>query len=118
MAKNEVFNEGDQVSLPVTADTPSGSPVQVGELVGVALCKEGEGGNADGFATVALKGVYNVTVTGALATYGLPVYITSAYALVITTTGNRLFGHSMGTKAGGAGTVAVRLAHNGTGSLA
>ena len=110
MAKNEVLRDADHLSLPVTADTPSGSPVVVGSIVGVTQTKEGEGGNADGFATVWTKGAHTFTVTGAAASYGLPVYITSAYALTMTATDNTLFGYSLGTKGSGAGSLVVKIA--------
>lgn len=110
MAKNEVFDLGDNLALPVTADTPSGSPVVVGHIVGVAATKEGEGGNVDGYATVVTKGVYNLTVTGAVASVGLPVYITSAYALNVTASGNQLFGHALDTKGAAASVIRVKIA--------
>lgn len=118
MATNEVFKYGQWVSLPVTADTPSGSPVVVGELVGVAQTAEGEGGNADGFASVALEGAFEVQVTGAVASYGLPIHITSAYALDVTATGDRLFGHSLGTKGAALGPLVVRLVGHAHGAQA
>lgn len=111
MATNEVFKYSDWISLPVTADTPSGSPVLVGDLVGVAQTKEGEGGNADGFTSVALTGAFTVTVTGAIASYGLPVYIAPDYSLHSADAATRrLFGHALGTKGAGAGSLVVRLA--------
>jgi predicted RecA/RadA family phage recombinase len=110
MAKNEVFKYGDWVSLPVTADTASGSAVVVGDLVGVAQTKEGEGGNADGFASVALTGAFSLTVTGAVASYGLPIFIAADYTLHSTdAAGRRYFGQSLGTKGAGAGLLTVRL---------
>lgn len=118
MATNEVFKYGQWVSLPVTADTPSGSPVVVGDLVGVAQTKEGEGNNADGFASVALEGAFSFTVSFAVASIGLPIYITSAYVLTATATANRLFGHSLNTKGGTSGTLNVRLAGHAHGAQA
>lgn len=114
MAQNEVFKHGQWLPLPVTADTPSGSPVVVGGLVGVAQTAEGEGGNVDGEASVALEGVFEVTVTGAV-TPGAPVYITAAYAVNVTRVGNKLFGHSLDTKGAAAGVVRVRLAGHNSG---
>jgi hypothetical protein len=51
-------------------------------------------------------------VTGAIASVGLPVYITSATgALVVAPgVGIQLFGHALDTKGAGAGTIRVRLA--------
>lgn len=93
-------------SLPVTADTPSGSPVVVGSLVGVALTAEGEGGNDAGKATVGMGGVTTQAVgTTTAITVGGPVYITSAYALTPTASGNTLFGHALTAKGTTAGEV-------------
>ena len=61
--------------------------------------------NASGNATVALGGAFDVTVTGAVASVGLPVYINSStYALVVAPgAGIQLFGHALQTKGAGAG---------------
>lgn len=124
MATNARFGrDGDEVttrSLPVPSGTSSGDPVQVGAFLGVALTDRATadnwgGGNKVGFATVAISGVHDLSVTGALATAGTPVYITSAGALTATATDNTLFGHSTpgatadGTKGSGAGTVSVEI---------
>lgn len=108
MAKNFVFADGIQLTLPVIAGTVSGSPVVVGMLTGVALTNRDASGNA----VVKLNGCANVSVTGAIASVGLPVYITSAtYALVVAPgAGIQLFGHALATKGAGAGTIAVRIA--------
>ena len=110
MATNEVFRDADHLSLPVTADTPSGSPVVVGSLVGVTQTAEGEGGNDEGFATVWRKGAHDLSVTGAIASVGLPVYITAAYALNTTASGNTLFGYALETKGAAAGVIKVAVA--------
>lgn len=106
MATNMLRGPYRTASLPVTADTLSGSPVVVGSFVGVALTKEGEGNNPDGYATVALDGrvEHAVTTTTAVAV-GAPVYITSAYALTPSASGNTLFGHAITAKGTTAGEV-------------
>lgn len=109
MATNEVFEDGDHLSLPVTDGTKSGSPVVVGSLVGVAQTDEGEGGNADNFASVMMKGVHRLSVTG-VTTVGAPVYITAAYALNVTASGNTLFGYALEAKGAPAGVIRVKLA--------
>lgn len=110
MATNEVFADYSRNrSLPVAADTASGAPVKVGSLVGVALTKEGQGGNADGYATVAMAGVYTLPCSDAVASIGLPLYITSGGAITTTATSNTLFGYSMSTKSSGAGSVDVEI---------
>lgn len=111
MARNEVFRDTDHLSLPVPADTPSGTPVIVGSLVGITQTAEGEGGNADGFATVWRKGGHRVNVTGAIAAVGTPVYIPPAGgALTATTTGNTVWGYALETKGSGTGPLTVAVA--------
>ena len=75
MAKNFVFEKGNAPALPVIAGTVSGSPVTVGMLPGVAETSCDANGNA---SVRVGSGVFSVSVTGAIATVGLPVYITSA----------------------------------------
>lgn len=110
MARNEIFRDADALSLPVPADTKSGAPVKVGSIVGVTQTAEGTGGNADGFATVWTKGAHDLSVTGAIASIGMPVYITSGNALTATATDNTLFGYALQTKSGGVGVITVKIA--------
>lgn len=130
MAKNEVYKDADYLSLPVATGKKSGDPVRVGGLNGVLQTNEGSvdraarniatpnykgpaspSSNEDGFASVALKGAWRLPTTSAVASVGLPIYITSAGALVTADSGNSLFGHALSTKASGAGTVIVRIAN-------
>lgn len=108
MAKNRIQEEGKNLKLPVLAGVVSGSPVIVGMIPGVALTSR----DANGNAIVQTDGVFAVSVTGAIATVGLPVYITSATGALVVAPGAgiQLFGHALQTKAGGAGTINVRLA--------
>lgn len=109
MSKNRVYDDDtSNLYLPVIAGVVSGGPVAVGMIVGVAETTRDAAGNA----TVQTQGVYNVSVTGAIATVGLPVYITSATGALVVAPGAgiQLFGHALQTKAGGAGTIQVRLA--------
>lgn len=126
MATNIRFGGSKTRSLPVASGTKSGDPVKVGSLVGVALTdRQGdtgaaETGNKTGSATVALGGgsqgcAADLTVTGALAGAGTPVYIASNGSLTATSTDNTLFGYSIpgatdGSKGSGAGVVTVELA--------
>ena len=110
MATNTKFEDGDYLSLPVPADTVSGAPVRVGGLNGVTQTKEGEGGNVDGNASVMLKGVHLVTVTGAVTNVGDPVYITAGNAVNVTNT-NPLFGHALASKGATAGVIPVRVSN-------
>lgn len=68
MATNEVFEPVGKLSLPVPDGTASGDPVLIfDEIPAVALTDEGDGGNGDNVATVALnpKWVFDLAVTGA-----------------------------------------------------
>lgn len=108
MAKNRVFEDGKQLTLPVIAGTVTGSPVIVGMIPGVALATRDSNGNAP----VQTDGVFLLSVTGAIASVGLPVYITSATGALVVAPGAgiQLFGHSLDTKGAGAGNVRVRIA--------
>jgi len=121
MAKNSRFAYTRTRSLPVASGVRSGAPVLVGSLVGVALTdRQGDtgakdSGNKTGNATVALDGGWDLEVAGAIASAGVPVYITSAGALTATATSNTLFGYSIpgitdGSKASGSGVITVEIA--------
>lgn len=104
MAKNGKYSNALHISLPAPYDVLSGAPVRVGSVCGVAQidAKAGEP------VTIHLDRSWDVQVTGAIATPGLPVYITAAGALNITAAGNYLFGIALSTKAAaGIGTVEV-----------
>ncbi len=62
MAKNIVFEDGDQIALAATDPTTpaSGDPVVVGQLPGVALINE----MADGKTTIKTNGVATLSVKG------------------------------------------------------
>lgn len=62
MATNQVYDEGDSLSVACTdpATPNSGDPVRLGDLVGVALTDE----RADGNTTVAFEGVFRLSVKG------------------------------------------------------
>ena len=109
MAKNRRFSGQPRTrTLPVLAGVVSGGPVIVGMLPGVALTDR----DANGNATVQLDGAFDVSVTGAIASIGLPVYITSATGALVVAPGAgiQLFGHALQTKGAGAGTIMVEIA--------
>ena len=115
MALNEVFRDADHLSLPVPSDTASGKPVRIGGLNGVTETAEGEGFNADGYASVWLKGAHKVNVTTTTTlTVGAPVYIVTASNTLTTTDNsdaNPLFGHALEAKGNTAQDIIVRLAN-------
>lgn len=109
MAKNERFDNGYHITVPVPAGVDSGEPVVVGELVGVALISR----DADGECVIDTRGVYDLTVTGAID-FGDPVYAVVAGGLVTsltaTATDNVRFGIALKTQAA-TGTVPVRIGY-------
>jgi predicted RecA/RadA family phage recombinase len=107
MSKNERFAAGDSLELPVPAYAVSGSPVQVVGFVGVCETTR----NAAGNATVRMKGVYELTVTGVTA-IGTPIFITTATGALVVAPGAgvNLFGHALTVKGAGAGPVNVKIA--------
>lgn len=114
MAKNQKFGPLRTRSLPVPTDRLSGQAVIVGAQIGVLLTDEGKGGNADGFATVALDGQFklNVTTTTTLA-IGAPVYIITSTNVLTTTSNsaaNPLFGFAAEAKGSAAADILVELA--------
>lgn len=66
MATNQIFEEGDHLSLVCTdpATPASGDPVLVGQIPGVALTDESAGGNPSGATTVCMEGVFALPVKG------------------------------------------------------
>lgn len=130
MALNEIFKEGNHLSAPVPDGTLSGTPLRIGILNAVAETDEGGAttnqnvvngvpqktggiGNADNSTSVSHVGVWRVPVTGALAGYGTPVYITPAGALTATATGNFLWGAALRAKGTGLGDAIVKILQPG-----
>ena len=76
MAQNFV-QPGHTINAAATHPTTpaSGDPVRVGEIPGVAITKEGEGGNAATETTIATEGVYNLSVKGVDAGGNSPVAV-------------------------------------------
>ncbi len=103
MAKNGNKPHALHISLPVPAGVKSGDPVSVGNIRGVAQIDR----DADGNSTLWLDGSWDLTVTGALATVGLPVYIKPDRTLSATAADGVLFGTALATKAAAAGVVEV-----------
>lgn len=66
MATNLYMDERRYIKGAATAPaTPvSGDPVLLGQIPGVALTDEGEGGNASGEITIDTAGVYDLSVKG------------------------------------------------------
>lgn len=127
MALNEVFKEGNHLSLPVPDGTVSGKPLRIGILNAVAETDEGGAtvvvngitqisggiGNADNFASLSLVGAWELDVAGAVAAVGQAIYIKSDNTLTATATGNFLFGASLRTKGTGTGPLLVKVLQPG-----
>lgn len=103
MATNQRRPKALHISVTAPYNVASGAPVRVGSICGVAQIAAASGEPV----TIWLDGSHDLTVTGALASEGLPVYITAAGVLNTTAVGNYLFGIALGTKAAAAGPVEV-----------
>lgn len=103
MAKNQRYTNALHITVTAPRDIKSGDPVQVGQISGVAQidAKSGEQ------VTIWLDGSWDIPVTGALASEGLPVYITSAGALNASATCNTPWGVALATKTAAAAPVEV-----------
>lgn len=112
MAKNIIFEDGDQIAVAATnpATPASGDPVILGQLPGVALIAEG----SDGLTTIKTNGVATLSVKGtsgsdAAIAAGDIVYYVSANTpkLSVTTSGVR-FGYALEAVVSGA-TTTIRV---------
>jgi hypothetical protein len=89
----------------------------VGTIAGVAVTKEGEGGNASGETTIDTQGVYNLSVEGvdqvgnSAVAVGDKLYYVDADTPVLNKKNTGvLFGKALGTvAAGGTATIPVLL---------
>jgi len=124
MATNEIFRDGDNLSLPVPTGTLSGTPLRIGALNCVATTDEGSVvrtpapgywqqpsggiGNAAGYASVRCSGSWSVPVTGAL-TLGQLVYIKADGTLTATSTGNKVWGKALRASGTGTSNVIVKI---------
>lgn len=102
MAKNQRYTHNRHIALTADKAVESGSPVKIGQYVGVVQTKAAVGEKV----TVWLDGSYDVTVSGAL-TEGQIVYITGTNTLTATRAGNFEFGVANAAKAAGSGVVEV-----------
>lgn len=110
MAKNEVYKDGDNLSVTCSHPTTpaSGDPVRYGELVGVATTAED---TTTGKTSVTFKGVHMLSVKGvdgvgnSAVAVGDKIYYVDADTPVLSkkNTG-RFVGHAVETP-GNAGTV-------------
>jgi hypothetical protein len=116
VATNRVYEEGDELLLPVVSGTVSGAPVIVGTSIpGVAQTDR----DANGNASVDMDGVYNLSVKGINAggnsaiAIGDILYHTVADTppLSIKATGVR-FGYALQTVTSGAtATIQVKVGY-------
>lgn len=116
MAKNEVYEDGDFLSLVCTdpATPASGDPVIFGQLPGVAQTAEDAAGNT----SVACKGVFNLPVKGtngsnaAIAAGDVVYYVAANTPKLSTTTSGVRFGIAMAAVTSGAtATIPVRVGY-------
>ena len=111
MAKNQVFDDGEQFAAICTdpATPASGDPVLVGQLPAVAL----EAEEADGYTTIKTNGVYTFSVKGvttaaagsAVAVGDLIYYVPGNTPKLSKASGDAgavRFGYALGTVSSGA----------------
>lgn len=119
MATNLHMAEGRYLTGAATAPaTPvSGDPVLLGDIPGIALTDEGDGGNATGEITIDTSGVYNLEVVGedgagsAAVAIGDIVYYDGGEINADVTNGTR-YGYALGAVASGATTeIAVKIGY-------
>lgn len=112
MAQNFI-QPGKTINAAAThpATPASGDPVRVGEIPGVAITKEAEGGNAAGECTIALEGVFNLSVKGidgggnSAVAKGDKIYYNDADTPPLSKkVAGKLFGKALGTVSLGATT--------------
>lgn len=117
MANNEVFEPVGKLSLPVPDGTAAGDAVLVFDLIpGVALTGEGEGGNADDHATVAINPawVFDLAVKGedgagnAIVAVGAIVHVDTDGELNIDATNGIPLGFALEAVSSGA-TATIRV---------
>lgn len=90
-----IYETGDEASVPVASGVLAGKPVLIGSRPGITMTPEGKGvGNVALRATVWFKGTHLVPVNGAITGFGQPIYITPAGALDVASAGNTLWGYS------------------------
>lgn len=92
-----------EVAASAPAAATSGDPVVVGQIPGVALTDEGEGGNASGNITVDTGGIYTLSVVGseAAVAVGDIVYYDGDEINNDSSNGTR-FGYALGAVGSGA----------------
>jgi predicted RecA/RadA family phage recombinase len=115
MAKNEVYRTANHLTLPVVSGVVAGEFVKVGSLIGVAETDR----DADGNATVTLRGAHTAQAAAATYAVGDPIYghatgggaITDRIQLIDkTSTTGTLLGHSLEAKTlASTGSLIVRL---------
>jgi predicted RecA/RadA family phage recombinase len=122
MALNQEFVPGNRLSLPCTqpATPASGDPVLVGQMPGVALTDEGDGGNVATNTSIQTDGVWNFLVEAVVAAgnsavaVGDILYYDSAATIKINkdvTNGVR-FGYALDTvTSGSSGTIRVKIGY-------
>lgn len=122
MATNLVKEQGRYLSEVCSqpATPVSGDPVLIGQIPGVALTDEGDGGNDATKTTVDTSGVYNLAVGGvdgsgnsAVALGDILYYDAAATPKINKDATNGVrFGYALGTVASaGTGTIPVKIGY-------
>jgi predicted RecA/RadA family phage recombinase len=109
---------GNHIPVPVPETINSGDLVRVDAFVGIAEIDATEGDDGLFYTTLAVEGVANSPITGAV-TVGDPLYTATAgpglaTLTTATTAGNKFVGIATTAKGSGAGTVWYKLVPSAT----
>lgn len=113
MAKNLIHDYTRTITLPLPAGTKPGQPVKVGDFIGTAVHgvpTTAEGGKDGDLAAVAVDGVWEQPVTGAVTQVGSKVYLVAAdNTLSTTASGNSFYGYALQLKPAAAGPLRIHV---------
>jgi predicted RecA/RadA family phage recombinase len=107
MSQADFVQQGAAVDYTPVADTPAGTVVVIGELVGITKHDI----KANTLGSISVEGVFDVVKASAVViSSGAKVYWDAANSLAVTTaTGNKQIGKSVADAGAGATYVRVRL---------
>lgn len=100
-----IISQGETITYTANADTKSGDPVAIGDVVGVAVgdTKAGEQGVAH------VRGVYDLPKTAPAIAQGAKVFLTGGGKITTADTGNTFAGFAWAAAEENSVTIAVKL---------
>ena len=106
MAKNEVYEDGEQIAVTLAAKV-SGQAVVFGQVPGVCLNNT----DTDGKVTITTKGVYTIPVLGTVAVVAGDILYLSAGGVLSKTNTDVRFGYALDAVPSGTVTIRVKLGY-------